>query len=328
MNDDGGNKDGPNTALPLIETLDEIRQGASHAFAEVRQAWAEIRTYRYLLAFEVKQMIKATFARVVAMLVFAATVVELLASITHFPGFPHSDAAEQTALGSILAVCAVVGFWAHSVQTRANHDYVRLLRALRALSGEIGDLDFSNPTDRQQRRDAYLQKILASFNAAFGQTMAKEFSTYAGILWPQENGDLLRICQDPYCDYNPKGVLPTGGGAGGCAAVTGSMIYVPKVSHYHGIQITDQQSTPPRRIMTLRKNVFHQFGETVPPFQSLLCVPFSVKSTNSAGRRRGVLYIGGAKIGVLSTEFHLDAAQLEASFIASVLEKYFDEDVQ
>jgi hypothetical protein len=123
----------------------------------------------------------------------------------------------------------------------------------------------------------------------------------------------------PPCDYNPKGILPAKGGAGGMAAQSGDTIYVPKIAHLHGIRVVDQNEAVPRRTFSLQKHAFQQFGETAPPFESLLCVPMEIGSPNG----RAVLYISSRRTAAFNNEFYFDAAQLEAMLLAAVLCKYF-----
>jgi hypothetical protein len=307
---------------PLWESMvHRVRERAIAPFADFIAAYREIKTYRYLFSFFVKHFLRRKAARVLAFIVVLAITVHLVAPFTDFPFFPQLQPAVQAALGVVLLTFGIIGFWSHSLQTRSIHGYTLLLKSLTALTFEIGDLDFSN-ADRRGRLVAYLQKTLASFNVAFGQSHHEHFTVYAGVLLSRPNDDLVRFCQDPYTGYNPPGVLPAGQGAGGRAMTTGHLIYVPKVSHKHGIQITEEKGPSPKRVLKLQVDAFHQFGTTEPPFQSLLCVPRNIR-VQGPRRRRLVLYVGSNKIGAFSNEFYLNAAQLEASLLVSVFERYF-----
>jgi hypothetical protein len=289
----------------------EVGGLVTRALRGVQVALAGIRHYRCLFTFYVKRMLKAKCARISAAAVIAAMVAELVAPITHFPLF-HLGPRSQLALGITLLALGAIGSWAHALQSKANHQYSVLVRSVHVLSAALG-IELEAPGKIQLV--AYLERTLTLFNPAFGQS---KDGIYAGLLLPLPNGDLFRFCHTPASQYNAKGVLPAKGGAAGKAADLGHMIYVPKVQHRHGIRIVDQDGSA-SRVFRLQKDAFQQFGESAPPFRSLLCVPMDIGSPNG----RAVLYVSSTKTDAFNNEFYFDAAQMEAMVLAAVLSKYF-----
>jgi hypothetical protein len=307
---------------------DHRRGGVSAAaFKEGMSAYRELLTYRYLLVFSLKNFLKRKWARVLASAVALATLVELTSSVIHFPFFPDLGVPAQAALGGILLMFGIAGFWSHSIQMKAIREYSLLLKSLPPLTREISELDFSDPAHRIDRLRVYVQKTLASFNSTFGQTVHDDAKVFSGVLLllPQANGELVRFWQEPLTEYNPTCVLPADRGAGGWATAMGNIVYVPSVSHGQGIQISEEVGPAPARALKVLKNVFHQFGTTAPPFQSLLCVPMIGKPATGTGGMHAVLYVGSSRVGGFDNEFFLDAARLEANLLGRALETYIAE---
>jgi hypothetical protein len=276
-------------------------------------------TYGYVLSFAVKAMLKRRLVRITSFAAALAATGVLATSFIHSPSLAvvADDPRVHAGVSLLLLAFSAVSFWSHRQQAHILLRHAELLRSLQVLTSEIGDSDlaFGDSVERDEYFKEFTIKVLATFNAAFEK---RDSSICASILLLCPDRSLNRLCQYPSSTYNARGVVPVGLGAEGSSAVTGAMIYVPKVAHGHGIRIADEPGLAPDRWFSFQENSFQQFGATRASFQSLLCVPIKYGGLNRR-KIRGVLCLSAPAAGAFSSDFYLDAAQLEANILAAVL---------